>query len=485
MGKKIIIILVLLVVIGGAYLFLKTNFGPQNTWLKGIGKDLYHIHFEKIIQNKEDSTYIAAGYERGVKLGEYKMVFAKINQVGEVVWSKVLDNDFGKIINSITFSGGKIVDDKNVLFTGWIWMEDESRGTQEIPLIKISPAGEIIMSKVFSMENGRMIGYSIDKARDGGFIISGTIFYTNEIGGGDSDALLIKTDSQGKIEWAKTFDQDNLYDLAYFVVSASDGSFWVAGRSADQEGGEEFGPRHFFNKESAFLMKLDKQGNILWQKIFEGDLGQARLSIIKELQDKNFLAIGETYSYPDNLRSQIFITKIDSQNGEFIWAKMPEIDNFYQGGSAIEDQGGNLIVATSAGKTIGGIGGAFKPVLMKIDKEDGEILWLKIFERSGNGIFFDVSNSFNDNYIITVGKSNSYNKEGYDQSIIGQFDEGGSLAGCPFLKDKKPSEINVLDFAPQFRSQTLEQRDTKLIERSSKLVLKDFFLDKIVEVCPQ
>ena len=102
MGKKIIIILVLLVVIGGAYLFLKTNFGPQNTWLKGIGKDLYHIHFEKIIQNKEDSTYIAAGYERGVKLGEYKMVFAKINQVGEVVWSKVLDNDFGKIINSLS-----------------------------------------------------------------------------------------------------------------------------------------------------------------------------------------------------------------------------------------------------------------------------------------------------------------------------------------------------------------------------------------------
>ncbi|MDD5638844.1 MAG: hypothetical protein PHO28_02995, partial [Candidatus Pacebacteria bacterium] len=439
---------------------------------------------EKIIQSK-DNTYIASGYERGVKLGEYKMVFSQINQAGEIIWSKVLDNNSGKKTSSLTFSDGKVADDKNAFFTGWVYIENESEGAKEIPLIKISPSGEILMSKVYGIKDGRVIGYSIDKGIDGGFIISGTIFYTNEIGKQSSDALLIKTNIEGQIEWAKTFDQENFYDLAYSVISTSDNSYLVVGRSADQEGGEEFGARHFFNKEKAFIMKLDKDGSILWQKIFEGNLGQARVTAIKELQDNNFLVIGETYSYPDNLRSQIFITKINSKNGDFIWVKMPEIDNFYQGASVLEDQEGNLIIATSSGRTIGGLGGAFKPVLMKLNKEDGKILWLKIFERPGNGIFFDIDNSFNDNYIITVGKSNSFNKEGYDQAIISQFNEDGILANCQFLKDKKPLEINILDFTPQFETKTLKQKDIDLSERSPNLVLKDFVLDNVVEVCPQ
>mgnify|MGYP001182207363 FL=1 len=484
MQRKVIIILVLVVVIIGlGYFFSQINFGPQNTWFKVVGKDFFHVHFEKVVRNDEDKTYIASGYERGVKLSEYKMFFSQINQDGKIIWSKILDSNSDKKVDSLTFSDG-VFENNKISFTGWIWIENESQGAKEIPFIKIKSSGEIITSKIFGLKNGRVIGYSVDKTKDDGFIISGTVFYTNEVGNGNSDALLIKTDSQGKIEWAKTFDQDNLYDLAYSVISVSDGSFLVVGRSADQEGGEEFGARHFFNKETAFLMKIDNKGNILWQKVFDGNLGQVRLTIAKELKDNNFLVIGETYSYPENLKSQIFIAKIN-QNGEFIWSKMPEIDNFYQGCSVVEDKDGDLIISTAAGKTIGGIGGAFKPVLMKMNKENGAILWLKIFNRPGNGIFFDVSNSFYEDYILIVGKSNSFNKNGYDQAIIGQFNKDGELAKCQFLKDKKPSEVNVIDFTPQFKTQILKEKEIKLQERDSNLILKDFILDEIFDVCPQ
>jgi hypothetical protein len=75
--------------------------------------------------------------------------------------------------------------------------------------------------------------------------------FTYSFGAGYSDLFLIKTDANGNVQWAKTYEgtDDN---LAYSVQQTSDGGYIVAGRT------RSFGAGSY----DIFLVKTDADGNI-------------------------------------------------------------------------------------------------------------------------------------------------------------------------------------------------------------------------------
>jgi hypothetical protein len=67
--------------------------------------------------------------------------------------------------------------------------------------------------------------FSIQQTNDGGYIVAG---WTGSFGAGDDDFLIIKLDSNGNIEWAKTFGV-GWGEVANSIQQASDGGYIVAG----------------------------------------------------------------------------------------------------------------------------------------------------------------------------------------------------------------------------------------------------------------
>ncbi len=103
----------------------------------------------------------------------------------------------------------------------------------DLILVKLDSTGNIVWSRIFGRNtpalfatNQSDVGRDIVQTPDNGYAIIGT---TGSYGWhGGTDAWLIKTDSQGNMEWDLSLG-DSGYDNGYSLVLNSDGSYTVAG----------------------------------------------------------------------------------------------------------------------------------------------------------------------------------------------------------------------------------------------------------------
>ena len=91
---------------------------------------------------------------------------------------------------------------------------------------------------------------SIYETNDGGFILAG---YTDSTSDGNSDVLLIKTDSQGNELWSKTYGGE-YDDSAMNVKQTSDGGYIVVGYYSEGGGGSPIA--------NFYILRTDYNGNI-------------------------------------------------------------------------------------------------------------------------------------------------------------------------------------------------------------------------------
>jgi hypothetical protein len=267
---------------------------------------------------------------------------------------------------------------------------------------------ELIWSKTY---NGIYsdVNRLIAATSDGGFILVGD---SESYGPGILSALLIKCNSNGDVEWQKTYGGSN-FDLPMAVAQTSDGGYAIATYS------NSFPPEGMNMR----IIKTDALGETQWASVVPGTNGIAMQvrGCLLPTPDNGFLVTGNKWSPPN--ANQIILCKLDNA-GELLWTK-----EF--GGSS--DEYGATIQATADGNfVLGGYtytfgNGMCDGYMIKINP-DGEEIWNSVVGGTDYDSYHFIR-TVSDGY-IGVGSAQSYGNS--EQGFIVKLDNNGQLV---WLKD--------------------------------------------------
>lgn len=151
------------------------------------------------------------------------------------------------------------------------------------------------------------------QASDGGYIVSGTTSSYGKGTDGYPDAWLVKLDKNGNLQWNKTYG-GTYSDWGFFVKQTSDNGYALTGLTFPSGFGEPW------------LVKTDSNGNEMWDKVSDNISQDDYLEYVAERTDDGGYIVPGTVEYemPDDekfllmIDMDILLTKYDS-NGTVSW----------------------------------------------------------------------------------------------------------------------------------------------------------------------
>jgi len=253
--------------------------------------------------------------------------------------------------------------------------------------------GQNTFEKTFG-GNSEDWAFSIHQTTDRGYIVAG---FTSSLGAGFSDAYVLKIDSNGKSEWQQTFG-GNYYDYASSIHQTTDDGYIVAGYTWS------FGAGGY----DVYILKLNSNGALIWQKTFGGGLDDKAYSI-QQTTDGGYIVAGETYSSGAG-GCDIYVLKLNS-NGTLIWQKTFGENGDDRAYSIQQTTDGGYIVA---GETYSSGADGCDIYVLKLNP-DGEMVWQQTFGGNGDDAALSIQQTADDGYIV-AGYTSVLLADGFDVS---------------------------------------------------------------------
>ena len=172
--------------------------------------------------------------------------------------------------------------------------------------------------------------YSIQQTNDGGYIVAGVKYYT---GGTNGDVYIIKLDGDGNTEWNRIYGGKG-WDRANSIQQTDDGGYIVAGETGSLGAG----------LWDVYILKLDVNGNKEWEKTYGGKQNDEAYSI-QQTYDGGYIVAGYTKSFGEG-EEEAYIIKLD-RNGNKEWERIFK-DKHGEARSIQQTNDGGYIVAGSS-----------------------------------------------------------------------------------------------------------------------------------------
>jgi hypothetical protein len=145
-------------------------------------------------------------------------------------------------------------------------------------------------------------GYAVVHTSDGGYALAGVTF---SFGAGSGDFWLVKTDTEGTMEWNRTYGGAGL-ERAHALVQTSDGGYALAGYT------DSFGA----GNQDVWVVKTDSNGNMEWNRTY-GGAGRDSAESIVQTSDAGYAVAGETCSFGEP-NGDFWLVKTDG-SGNAVW----------------------------------------------------------------------------------------------------------------------------------------------------------------------
>lgn len=239
--------------------------------------------------------------------------------------------------------------------------------------MKINPWGDTLWSVIFnSMSNSA--AWSITPINNGGAIITGRW----------NSAFVIKLNSNGLVEWNKTFASGTI-DCDE-IKKTSDGGYIFCGGFV-------------YNLERAYICKIDSTGNLLWEKIYSSFFHK-KFRSVEIAHDGGYILTGEVQE-SSTTPGKILIFKIN-ENGDSLWENRFSISASPAGFKIRKLNQGYLIGGVSDDST-----GRSQVFTCKINNQ-GDTNTVRKFPTYGRNEFFDDIAIINSNkYVICFDRDSS------------------------------------------------------------------------------
>lgn len=194
-----------------------------------------------IAADASGNVYVGGSSKNGTY---YDFRTLKYDSEGTIIWDKAYDSSNNdEVLGLVVSSAG------DVYVTGASVCLDSSVNC--IRLIKYDASGNIVLNKELMSH-----AYAYDIASDA----SGNLYIAGrKVNATSADIALIKTDADGDILWSKIYDSGN-NEQAHGVAVDDAGSVYVAGFTKPEGAGAS----------SDFLtLKFDTNGNLQWNKTYD------------------------------------------------------------------------------------------------------------------------------------------------------------------------------------------------------------------------
>ena len=277
-----------------AYL-VKTDRNGNLQWSKVYGTAKIERAYS--VRQTSDGGYILAGtsfdYQNTpVEPNNYEVLLIKVTETGALVWAKrynALFDEEGYDVEQ-TSDGGYIV-------TGSA--QGDALGFSDLLLMKTDGSGTIQWANAYGGALQEE-AHTVRQLGDGSYLIGG---FTNSSGAGSGDALMMKVDNNGSIQWGKTYGGIN-NELGYSAQPTSDGGYLLAGSAGS------FGAGSF----DGYLVKTDGSGNLQWSSAYGGSNVEFGIAGF-ETSDGGFLLAGITRSFSADGDAYLVKTDVTGNSG--------------------------------------------------------------------------------------------------------------------------------------------------------------------------
>lgn len=405
---------------------------PVIEWHKCLGSNF--SEYVKCVQTTSDGGFIVSGVSGGLDNGDVMghhgfasggdIWVVKLDKSGSIEWQKNLggsDNEEGGYViqtpdGGYMVAGGGASRDCGV--TG-------NHGQHDFWVIKLNSKGDMVWQKMYGGSKSD-IPSSISAGVDGSYYVAGTTESSDgdvTVNHGAMDYWVIKIDAGGKLLWQKSLGGTD-YDNASGIRATNDGGCVVAGTTLSSDG--DVTGKHGAN--DYWVVKLDKTGNIQWQKALGGGMTELA-ECIQLTADGGYIVSGTANSADGDVTGvhapgfDAWIVKLDSF-GNIKWQKCYGGSNNETAKYIQNTADGGYVFTGSSASTNGDItcnAGQTDVLVMKINNS-GVLEWQKTM----GGVAFDDAycvQPLNDGSFIVAASTSSPDIAGYHTPDGGIYDD--------------------------------------------------------------